>query len=323
MQKALFDSIASTIIQYIEEANTSILIAMAWFTNDALFETILKAQKRGVKVELVILDDVINWQPYAPNFSELISEGGSIYIAAKNIGFMHHKFCVVDNSITITGSYNWTYYAERRNIENILITDDETIAQKYKLEFNRIKASLSYASECPKYDQDAIEQIEFVDYELLNFEIEKAAEFKKMANRPIYETHTQVKIVEKKRNPISRYDIGVRAESGDDKDYMAVIFPCGTKLPCTKEVAFKGYLDERDSICCDLLYGSSSKASENNRLKTKPLKEITEGCTTEEMNIHISITLNPNGYLLAEISCDETTEAIELNCTNLALVEYE
>ena len=48
---------------------------------------------------------------------------------------MHHKFCIVDNNITITGSYNWTYYAESRNIENVLITDDELIANQYEKEF--------------------------------------------------------------------------------------------------------------------------------------------------------------------------------------------
>ena len=324
MQTALFDTIGTTIINSINKAKSSIHIAMAWFTNDAIYNALLTAlTDRHVNVELVLLDDVINWQPYAPNFSEIIKAGGSIYIANRSIGFMHHKFCVVDNIITITGSYNWTYYAETRNIENVLITDDETVANQYEKEFIRIKSVLSKANDCPKYDQETIEQIDNVDYEILNFEIQKAAETKHFTQLPIFETHTQVKIVEKKRNPVSCYNIGVRAEDGDNVDCMAVIFKRGTKIPSTQSLAFKAYLDERDSICCDLLYGLSSNASGNTKLKARPLKEITEGCTSEELNIRISITLNPNGYLLAEISCDETNKVIELTCTNPDLVKYE
>lgn len=324
MQTALFNSIENTIIDSINKAKSTIHIAMAWFTNDAIFDALLNALiDRHVSVELVLLDDVINWQLYAPDFSEIIKAGGSVYIAKRSIGFMHHKFCIVDNNITITGSYNWTYYAESRNIENVLITDDELIANQYEKEFVRIKSALSKAKECPKYDQETIEQIENVDYEILNFEIEKAAELKPIAQLPVFETRTQVKIVEKKRNPVSCYDLGVRAEDGNNLDCMAVIFERGTKLPSTNSLSFKAYMDERDSICCDLLYGLSRNASENTKLKTRPLKEITEGCTSEELNIRISITLNPNGYLLAEISCDETNKVIELTCTNSDLVKYE
>ena len=38
---------------------------------------------------------------------------------------MHHKFCVIDKTLLITGSYNWTYNAEISNAENILILRNE------------------------------------------------------------------------------------------------------------------------------------------------------------------------------------------------------
>jgi phosphatidylserine/phosphatidylglycerophosphate/cardiolipin synthase-like enzyme len=38
---------------------------------------------------------------------------------------MHNKFCVINNKILINGFYNWTYYAEDRNRENVLIIDGE------------------------------------------------------------------------------------------------------------------------------------------------------------------------------------------------------
>ncbi len=323
MQEAYFSSIGNNIINELNKAQNTVHVAMAWFTNDSLFESLISCVRRGVKVELILLDDAINWQPYAPDFSQLIRENALVYIANRSIGFMHHKYCVIDGSLTITGSYNWTYYAESRNIENVIITDNDKIAQYYEQEFVRLKSNLSAAKECPKYDKETIEQIENVDYDILNYEIEKAAEFKHLIERPVFETHTHVRIVEKKKNPVSKYNIGVRAESGDDLDVMEVIFPAGTSLPDTRSQDFTAYADEQNTMYCNLLYGLSSRASENNELKTRPLKEIMQGCTSETSIIHVAITLNPNGYLLAVISCDGTNKEIELDSTNPLLVEYE
>ena len=51
---------------------------------------------------------------------------------------MHHKFCVIDESIVITGSFNWTSQAVNFNQENILFYENKDIAQKYIAEFNKL-----------------------------------------------------------------------------------------------------------------------------------------------------------------------------------------
>ena len=323
MQKALFDSIALSIMELIDKANTSIKIAMAWFTNDELFTALLNARNRGISVDLILLDDAINWLPYAPEFNKLIEAGGSIYIATREIGFMHHKFCIIDDFTTITGSYNWTYYAESRNIENILITDDKSIVKTFEEEFNRIISKLSSAVACPKFDQEEINQIDNIDYDILNFEVEEASKKNHIDYTPIVKPQHNVKIVEKRTNPTSRFNIGFRATKGANEDCRVVLINQGKKIPCTEDLTVYGYLEGRDSIWCDLLYGNSPIASENIMLKTRPLKDITDGCKSKEFNINISITLNENGYLLAVISCNETKKAIELTLTNSDLVKYE
>ncbi len=35
---------------------------------------------------------------------------------------IHHKFCLIDEDVLINGSYNWTYFSEKRNYENIVVT---------------------------------------------------------------------------------------------------------------------------------------------------------------------------------------------------------
>ena len=127
MELACFSEIRNKIIPFLNNATDKIQVAMAWFTSSELFGALLDALNRNVDVELVLLDNAINYMDYAPDFNELIKLGGKLRIAGADIGFMHHKFCVIDDKIAITGSYNWTYYAETRNVENIIILISATL----------------------------------------------------------------------------------------------------------------------------------------------------------------------------------------------------
>ena len=52
---------------------------------------------------------------------------------------MHNKFCIIDYSTIITGSYNWSYKAEN-NFENVIINyDDTALAEQFISEFNQIR----------------------------------------------------------------------------------------------------------------------------------------------------------------------------------------
>ncbi|MCC6500008.1 MAG: DUF1669 domain-containing protein [Anaerolineales bacterium] len=53
-------------------------------------------------------------------------------------GQMHHKVFIVDESIVIVGSYNFSQSAETRNDENLLIIYNEAIAQEFMKEFERV-----------------------------------------------------------------------------------------------------------------------------------------------------------------------------------------
>lgn len=48
---------------------------------------------------------------------------------------MHRKYCVIDNHVVISGSYNWTDNAAERNDENILIVKDWKTANQHTREF--------------------------------------------------------------------------------------------------------------------------------------------------------------------------------------------
>lgn len=83
------------------------------------------------------------------DFKELLQNNGYVgYIGNINDGskdkLMHNKFCIIDNTTIITGSYNWTYKA-RINDENIIIIkNDDHIVEKFNDKFESIKPKYGF-----------------------------------------------------------------------------------------------------------------------------------------------------------------------------------
>lgn len=231
MEKAYFSGIRNRIIPCLNKATKKIQVAMAWFTSNELFEALISALNRGVDVELILLDNAINYMYYAPDFNEFIKAGGKLRIAGHEVGFMHHKFCVIDDSVAITGSYNWTYYAETRNVENIVISDNSDIVMLFSAEFQRLQNLLSVSSSCARLSWDDIEQRDDVDYRELNYEIEQICEVQNKPVKRFFETKTEVVRTEIKKTPLANYAIGIQALDDKDCVFFDPFITQGTKLP--------------------------------------------------------------------------------------------
>jgi phosphatidylserine/phosphatidylglycerophosphate/cardiolipin synthase-like enzyme len=54
---------------------------------------------------------------------------------------MHHKFAVIDKSVVITGSFNWTMQAVKYNQENLLFFENKFLAEKYTKAFDDLWTS--------------------------------------------------------------------------------------------------------------------------------------------------------------------------------------
>ena len=117
-------NIQNEILKELFNANKSIRIAVAWSTNDILFQPLLLKSKLGVFVELVTNHDEINISDTNKvSFNKLIEAGGVIHWNKTN-HLMHDKFCIIDDKIVIAGSYNWTNKAEN-NDESISFSYNE------------------------------------------------------------------------------------------------------------------------------------------------------------------------------------------------------
>ena len=138
--EAIFEDIAKRIEQEINKAQSSIMIAVAWFTNENLFNAILQKAQQGCQVQLMITDDEINNN--SPIDYELLEQHHSHFYKIGNNKqvLMHNKFCIIDRTVVITGSYNWSYKAEV-NHENIVIHyNDLELARQFIAEFDYIRS---------------------------------------------------------------------------------------------------------------------------------------------------------------------------------------
>lgn len=324
MEKAYFSGIRNRIIPCLDNATKKIQVAMAWFTSNELFEALISALNRGVDVELILLDNAINYMYYAPDFNEFIKAGGKLRIAGAEVGFMHHKFCVIDDSVAITGSYNWTYYAETRNVENIVISDNSDIVMLFSAEFQRLQNLLSVSSSCARLSWDEIEQRDDVDYRELNYEIERICEVQNRPVRRFFETKTEVVRTEIKKTPLANYAIGILALDDKDCEFFVPFITQGTKLPYhSSEIEF--FFDSKNmtKFPCSFIYGNPDNKKEWYLIKEVDLMQVAKGTSDENLPVRFSMNLDDNGSLRVDISCSESGQKLTISTLASKLVKYE
>lgn len=116
------------IVGEVGRARSEILIQAYSFTSKEIAEAILKAHKRGIRVE-IILDKSNRTARYsAGDFTA--HAGIPTYIDAAH-AIAHNKIMVIDRETVITGSFNFTKAAEERNAENLLIIRNRELAEIY------------------------------------------------------------------------------------------------------------------------------------------------------------------------------------------------
>jgi phosphatidylserine/phosphatidylglycerophosphate/cardiolipin synthase-like enzyme len=68
---------------------------------------------------------------------------------------LHHKFAVIDQSIVIIGSHNWSQSANTQNDENILLIQNPTVARHFHREFERLYQDANLGSTAYLQNQTA------------------------------------------------------------------------------------------------------------------------------------------------------------------------
>ncbi len=132
--EVIFNNIESRIKELIKNARNELLIVVPWINNKDIFDQIL-LKCPTVKTTIIVENDEINKSANL-NYQSFIDSGGLLYNPQKRL--VHDKLCVIDNETVITGSYNWTYGAEYKNHEHIIVSNNSEIASIFKSEIDLI-----------------------------------------------------------------------------------------------------------------------------------------------------------------------------------------
>ncbi len=183
---AYFSNIRSHIHTELKTAKDSIFVAVAWFTDVKLFDVLCQKASNGLDVQLIVMDDDIT-RNCSIDYSKLEVCGGKVFLINNEITgtLMHNKFCVIDKTNTITGSYNWSIKAQS-NHENITITkDSEELAEMFLSEFRRIKIQYHGGDHLKTFDAEIVTKrliiiencIQLDEFENIKNQINKILEY--------------------------------------------------------------------------------------------------------------------------------------------------
>ena len=130
------------IISEINNSRQCVYLAMAWFTDKDIANAIIVAKNRNVIVDIILSSNIQN------ETVKQMFRDANINVHAFDTGdargMMHHKFCLIDNTLSINGSYNYSYNANNNNVENIHVSDDFAIYGQLLAEFERLKYNIEH-----------------------------------------------------------------------------------------------------------------------------------------------------------------------------------
>jgi phosphatidylserine/phosphatidylglycerophosphate/cardiolipin synthase-like enzyme len=117
-----------TVVFELSKAKHQVLIQAYSFTSAPIAKAVVEAHKRGVVIK-AILDKSQRSEKYS-SADFLANSGISVKIDARH-AIAHNKVMVIDSTVVITGSFNFTKAAEENNAENLLIMRNRDLAAKY------------------------------------------------------------------------------------------------------------------------------------------------------------------------------------------------
>jgi phospholipase D len=124
---------AEAVTYWIGKANQSVHVLMYIFSLESIADALISAHKRGVEV-MVVLDKS---QSYT-QFAVLRAAGIEVRNDTNWEGILHDKIAIIDGTIVLTGSFNWTETAENNNNENLIVVNSVDVASLYETEFQKV-----------------------------------------------------------------------------------------------------------------------------------------------------------------------------------------
>jgi len=98
---------------------------------------LIAARNRGIEIRVFLDKDKAN-----KKVAKMLKDHKvKVAYDSTKSGLMHNKFAVIDKKIVLSGSYNWTYEAEKENRENLIILP---YIKGFSDEFDRMWSGVSW-----------------------------------------------------------------------------------------------------------------------------------------------------------------------------------
>lgn len=134
------------ILYMLDKTKSNLLIQAYQLTNKNIINKLIDLHKQGIQIIIILDKSMLRYNDDEKDYNDyvkMLSDNNiTIYIDNKP-AIAHSKVMIIDDKYLITGSYNFTFNAENRNVENMLIFDSLQLCKIYKVDFNE-RLSLSY-----------------------------------------------------------------------------------------------------------------------------------------------------------------------------------
>ena len=343
METAYFRNIRKELITTLCLAQKEIRIAVAWFTNQELFNTLISCTERGVKVSLIIIDDYINNGDYGLDFQYFIDKGG-ILIYGEGESPMHHKFCIIDDGVLFTGSYNWTYYAEHKNHENIVKFENSNLIEQYIQEFEQLRGNLGVVQEAKRVLlEDYIDFFSIKNYIGLDltYKAKETSNAKYLQeaikllpeNKVVkkeYQSFIPLPIVEQQKPTVMKQEpqsevipikqtvnsIGIKCLN----NRFSTIVPKATEIPCELSDNFVTAFDNQTVISVETFKGENPLADKNLRLGQSTIRDIPPK-PAGKASITVTIIIDKNLKMIVRTKSNDTGNEIEADYYDMEIAK--
>lgn len=135
-----WDDIDALIVETIDGARSQVLMQAYLLTSKKIATTLVAAHRRGIDVRILVDADQLAKVPSSAA-PDLAAVGIPVWLETKYQN-AHNKVIVIDadtpNATVITGSFNFTWTAQHKNAENILIArKNPMLAARYAQNWER------------------------------------------------------------------------------------------------------------------------------------------------------------------------------------------
>jgi phosphatidylserine/phosphatidylglycerophosphate/cardiolipin synthase-like enzyme len=135
-----WDDVESLIVESIDSAKQQVLVQAYLLTSKKIANALIAAHRRAIDVRVLVdAEQLVKGE--SSKVPELTNAGIPVWLETKYQN-AHNKIIVIDattaDAIVITGSFNFTWTAQHKNAENILIArSNPKLATRYAMNWER------------------------------------------------------------------------------------------------------------------------------------------------------------------------------------------